>query len=78
MALYKFDDRIRKSTHKAFDDLHQPGDIAPYSGIYQCENCSRENACNHGDPLPPQNHAQHSSSKKIVWRLIVGTEDHSK
>ena len=79
MALYKYAERVAKSDHAAFDSLHKPGDPAPHSGIYQCENCKKEDACNKGDPLPPQNHTQHDpkSEKKILWRLIVCTQTHN-
>jgi hypothetical protein len=49
-----------------------PGDEVPVSGIYRCLGCGKEDACNHPDPFPPQNHHQHTSSQgRIRWRLNV-------
>jgi hypothetical protein len=71
-TLYKYGHYLTQSAHAAFDQLHTPGTIAPNSGIYRCENCGDSYACNAGNPLPPQNHKQHSpASGAILWRLIV-------
>lgn len=74
MAFYKNKDYLTFSSHAAFDQLHNPGAATPYSGIYRCERCGHEDACNAGNPLPPQNHHQHSPPAPIQWRLIVGTQ----
>ncbi len=74
MAIYKDESKVRKGHGEAFETTHKPGAKAPHSGIYRCENCGDENACNKGDPLPPQNHAQHPTSKPIEWRLLVFAE----
>ena len=48
------------------------GDRTPLSGIYRCEACGREDACDTGDPLRPEKHAQHDPSRGAVkWRLTV-------
>ncbi|WP_305097395.1 hypothetical protein [Croceibacterium aestuarii] len=71
-AWYKYGFYLTQSDSEQFDKLYHPGTTAPYSGIYRCENCGETNACNAGDPLPPQNHAQHAPSQgAILWRLIV-------
>lgn len=71
-ALYKYGQYLSQSNYEAFDKLHNPGTLAPHSGIYRCENCGETNACNINQPLPPQNHKQHSPlSGPIQWRLIV-------
>jgi hypothetical protein len=55
-----------------FDTLHTPGQATPHSGIYRCEGCGAAVASNTGNPLPPQNHHQHSSAQGAIrWRLIV-------
>lgn len=74
MALYKNANYVKSSTGSEFDSTHNPGANTPYSGIYRCEGCGKEIASNAGNPLPPQNHHQHSStSVAIKWRLIVRT-----
>lgn len=74
MALYKAGTDVKTGTGKAFEETHSPGTPTPYSGIYKCENCGREDACNKGNPLPPQNHNQHSGPKPIMWRCLVYAE----
>ena len=74
MAIYKYDKYLKQSSHQAYDEIHQPGQSAPHSGIYRCEGCGLNDACNRGQPLPPQNHHQHTVQQgKIRWRLIVAT-----
>ena len=72
MAYYKYMQFLTKSDHKYFDTLYDPGDTTPYSGIYRCEVCGREDTSVSGKPLPPQNHHQHSAYQPIRWRLVVG------
>lgn len=74
MAIYKTGTNVKTGTGTAFDTTHSPGTKAPHSGIYRCDNCGAENACNKGDPLPPQNHHQHPGTKPIAWRLLVFAE----
>jgi hypothetical protein len=72
VATYKYDQFISKVDHKAFDQEYSPGTAAPYSGIYRCGGCHAEVASNEKQPLPPQNHHQHSVQQgAIKWRLIV-------
>jgi hypothetical protein len=72
MALYRYSQYLTTSTDKAFDTLSSPGTQTPYSGIYRCEGCGSEIASNAGNPLPPQNHHQHTTAQgSIRWRLIV-------
>jgi hypothetical protein len=75
MATYKDSSQLFHSDDSKFDSTYRPGTAAPYSGIYMCINCRDEDACNKGDPLPPQNHRQHQVSKgPILWRLLVCTQ----
>jgi hypothetical protein len=75
MALYKHPSILQQSDHAAFDEIHQPGAITPYSGIYRCAGCAHEIASNAGNPLPPQNHHQHTTQQgRIRWQLIVSTQ----
>ncbi len=72
MALYKYSQYINTSNDKAFDTIHTPGSATPHSGIYRCEGCGEEIASNAGNPLPPQNHHQHSPNQGLIrWRLSV-------
>lgn len=72
MALYKNSQYISQSSSDAFDSIHKPGDTTPHSGIYRCEGCGHEVASNAGNPLPPQNHHQHTTAQgSIRWRMIV-------
>jgi len=72
MALYKHGNLLTQSNDAAFDTLYGPGQSAPHSGIYRCANCGDEDACNQGNPLPPQNHRQHNPQQgPIQWRLLV-------
>lgn len=72
MALYKYDKFLTQDSTAEFDAIHKPGESVPHSGIYRCEGCGKEATCNMGDPLPPQNHHQHTTSQgDIRWRMIV-------
>ena len=70
MVLYKNGNYLQKSDHSAFDAIHEPGQDAPYPGIYRCISCGKEIALAADHKLPPQNHHQHSSAQgKIRWQL---------
>lgn len=72
MAIYKYGNFLAQSNDPAFDAIHDPGVIAPYSGIYRCEGCGLNVTSVSGFPLPPQNHHQHTVAQgRIRWRLIV-------
>ncbi len=74
MALYKNSGYLSQSTASAFDVVQTPGANTDNSGIYRCEGCAHEVASNKGNPLPPQNHHQHSNRSAIRWRLVVATQ----
>jgi hypothetical protein len=72
MAQYKYLKFLKENTSKAFDDFHVPSATTPYSGIYRCAVCGKEDVSTEGHPLPPQNHHQHpAGSGPIRWQLIV-------
>lgn len=72
MALYKYSQFINYSGDAVFDLHHLPGAAAPRSGIYRCAGCSKEVASNEGQPLPPQNHHQHTTTQGAIrWQLAV-------
>lgn len=72
MSSYKYPQYLQFNDSSAFDTLLSPGTIAMNSGIYRCASCGDEIAVNKNNPLPPQNHHQHSpGSGPIRWQLIV-------
>lgn len=72
MALYKHEQYLKKSDSPSFDNESKPGEAAPHSGIYRCMGCESEVASNQNQPLPPQNHHQHSQSQGAIrWKLVV-------
>lgn len=72
MALYRDKDHVKEANpHPCFESIHKPGEIAEYSGIYRCVNCGDEDACNKGNPFPPQNRHQHKTNSPIGWKLLV-------
>jgi hypothetical protein len=79
VALYKYGSYLDKSTSEAFDTTCTPGSAAPHSGIYRCVGCGREVASNTSQPMPPQNHHQHSQSQGAIrWRLTVYADGNTK
>ena len=79
MALYKYQQFLSKSEDAVFDTLYKPADAAPHSGIYRCEGCGREVASNQHEPLPPQNHHQHTGQQgSIRWRLVIYADHRAK
>lgn len=72
MAAYKYAQYIRQLSDPTFDGEHRPGTATPFSGIYRCLGCGREDVSTEGHPLPPQNHHQHTQAQgHIRWRLAV-------
>ena len=72
MAQYKYGNYLKAGDSAEYDREYEPGAIAPNSGIYRCTNCGKEDACNKGNPLPPQNHGQHNPANgPIRWKLLV-------
>ena len=73
MAYYKYSKYLIKSDHTLFDQIFERGQTTPYSGIYRCEVCAKEETCIKDKPLPPQNHHQHKPNQgPIRWRSVVG------
>lgn len=75
MALYKNRSEVTHNESTDFDQTYKPGETTPFSGIYICVNCRDEIASNKNNPLPPQNHRQHTrTDRPIVWQLLVKTQ----
>ena len=72
MAYYKYPEVLTQRQDLQFDQAFHPGAFAPSSGIYRCEGCGREAVSTKDNPLPPQDHHQHTLQQgDIRWRLIV-------
>jgi hypothetical protein len=72
MASYKYQQYLQQNQSEEFDREHTPGTVVGNSGIYRCSGCGDEIAANKGNPLPPQNHHQHSDARiPIRWKLLV-------
>jgi hypothetical protein len=79
MALYRYIAFLQTSTEAVYDTIFNPGQAAPVSGIYRCMGCGREVASNQNQPLPPQNHHQHTTEQGAIrWRLIVYADHRPK
>lgn len=74
MALYKYSEHLEQTNDRLFDNSFSPGDKIPFSGIYRCEKCGLEITSNKDNPLPPQNHHQHTPVQgPIIWKLLIAT-----
>jgi len=74
VAVYKHSQYLIHDNSAEFDKVHQPGTPTPYSGIYRCEGCGRNDVSEQGKSLPPQNHHQHTPQQGAIrWRLVVAT-----
>ncbi|GGB83714.1 protein L [Deinococcus soli (ex Cha et al. 2016)] len=72
MASYKYGNYFDKREGAEFDQEHRPGGVTPHSGIYRCMGCGKEVTSEGGNPLPPQNHHQHTAAQgQIRWRMIA-------
>ena len=79
MAMYKYGGYLSQSQDEVFDKDHSPGTAAMRSGIYRCVGCGREVTSEENNPLPPQNHHQHSAAQGAIrWRLIVYADHRAK
>lgn len=75
MAVFKYPQYFTQDGGPVFDQAYPPGWIAPLSGIYRCDGCSDEIAANKLQPLPPQNHHQHSLLQGLIrWRLVASAQ----
>lgn len=67
-----------------FDQIHMPGQLTPFSGIYRCTNCGFEAVSTKGNPLPTEmfcnlHHQQwRASSGWVRWQLVAAAIHVSK
>jgi hypothetical protein len=75
MAWYKYGELLAQRTDVDwFDTVWHPGSAAPYSGIYRCEGCAASAVSTKDNPLPTQNHHQHTAAQgPILWRLVAAS-----
>lgn len=74
MAKYKDPTSVARDNGAIFDVKYGPGAAVPHSGIYRCNGCRKEMACNLGDPLPSQDRHQHGLMQgPVEWQLVVAT-----
>lgn len=72
MAMYKYAPFVQQNASDLFDQVYKPGAAAFRSGIYYCEGCGREVACEQGSALPHGKHHPHTIQEGTIrWRLIV-------
>lgn len=71
-VFYQDTSHVLHTTDARFDVIHKPGDHAASAGVYRCEGCGNTIYSEMGNPLPPQNHHQHTLDQgSIRWRLLV-------
>lgn len=79
MALYKHSGYVLQSDDEIFDAEYRPGRIAVRSGIYCCSGCGREIAAAQKQPLPPDDHHEHTQRQGAIrWTLIVYADHRPK
>lgn len=71
MALTPNPGAIGASNDPLFNQVFQPGDKTPHSGIYRNVSNGDEVASNAGNPLPPQNYSQNPGRTPVRWKLFV-------
>ena len=70
MAHFKYQKYLQSNNSEAFDAIHTPGTVTPYSGIYKCVACGLEIVSEAAKPLPPQHSRQHAHGiGAIRWKL---------
>ena len=75
MAYYKHSRYLAVSDHDLFDKIFDPGTNTPYSGIYRCEVCGREDISIRDIFLPSYKHHRHRPGQgPIRWRMVIGCQ----
>lgn len=68
---YKYNELLEQSEDGVYDELHEPGAMVHYPGIYRCEACGVETVCTRSLPLPAQNDHAHFAQAQKRWRLVA-------
>jgi hypothetical protein len=72
MAQYQNTAELSYSASPVFTTSYEPGQAAPFGGVYKCTGCGHEIATARSHSLPPQNHHQHANRYvPIRWQPIV-------
>jgi hypothetical protein len=72
MAQYQNFSDLSYSGSSVFAASYEPGQAAPFGGIYKCTGCGHEIATAQYHSLPPQNHHQHTNRYLLIrWRPVV-------
>jgi hypothetical protein len=72
MAIYQETSNLTYSGSALFTQSFEPGQPAPYGGIYKCTGCGLEIGIAKHHTLPSQNHHQHRTQYlPIRWRAVV-------
>ena len=78
MALFKYPNQFKQDQSTAFDQIHRPGQLTPYSGIYRCQGCGVEIVSEYNKPFPPTRscplHHPNGKSGTVTWRLVAFAE----
>lgn len=72
MAYYQHPNQLQFSQNTVFNSAYEPGQQAPYGGVYRCTGCGLEIGTAKYHALPPQNHHQHSNwNYPIRWQPVA-------
>lgn len=71
MAFYKHIELLTLESGQAFDELHDPGDIVPLSGVYACPVCRRSIVARRAELFPVGEMHTHEDGRPVLWRLVV-------
>jgi len=72
MIYYQNGSSLTHLNSEAFNTTYEPGQRAPFGGIYKCKGCGHEIGIAKGHFLPPQNHHQHANYfVSILWQPVV-------
>ena len=72
MALYHNAADLTFSTSTVFSTSYEPGQSAPFGGVYKCTGCGHEISTARYHSLPPQNNHQHANPfVPIRWQPVV-------
>jgi hypothetical protein len=72
MAFYQNSTDLIFSSNQVFNTSYEPGQAAPFGGLYKCTGCGHEIGIARYHSLPPQTHHQHTNRYvPIRWQPVV-------